>query len=102
MTERLVAHFALDNTEALLRKLGVDLRYVMGPSFMGQQMRVQQDGLVQDHWGVLRKPMTVQGTDRTARSWTWTYQHVHSSPLQAATSTDQIEDYPHWPTADLW
>jgi uroporphyrinogen decarboxylase len=74
----------------------------MGPSFVGQQLRVLGDGLIEDHWGVVRKPMTVQGTDRTGRPWTWTYQHAHSSPLQGACSVREIDDYPHWPSADMW
>jgi uroporphyrinogen decarboxylase len=102
VTERLLSHFGLSDKEALLQRLGVDLRYVMGPSFRGQQMRVHEDGLVQDHWGVLRKPMTVEGTDRTGRAWRWTYQHVHASPLQTATTLRELEQYPHWPGAELW
>ncbi len=102
VTERLVRHYGVADKEALLRLLGVDLRYVMGPSFVGLQMRVHDDGLVEDHWGVLRKAMTVQGTDRTGRPWTWTYQHVHRSPLQDATTVQEIERYAHWPSADQW
>ena len=102
VTDRLMQHFRAADKEALLCTLGVDLRYVMGPSFAGQQMRIHDDGLVEDHWGVLRKPMTVDGTDRAGRAWTWTYQHVHASPLQAATTLQEIEGYARWPTAELW
>jgi len=102
VTARLIRHYGVTDKEALMKALGVDLRYVMGPSFVGLQMRVHDDGLVEDHWGVLRKAMTVTGTDRTGREWTWTYQHVHSSPLQSATTIAEIEAYPHWPTAAQW
>ncbi|MBI5538349.1 MAG: hypothetical protein HY898_36840 [Deltaproteobacteria bacterium] len=102
VTDRLVRHYGVADKEALLTQLGVDLRYVMGPSYRGLQMRVHDDGLVEDHWGVLRKPMTVEGTDRVGRAWSWTYQHVHTSPLQSATTVAEIESYPHWPSADLW
>jgi len=102
VTERLLRHYGARDKEALLQTLGVDLRYVMGPSFVGLQMKKHDDGLVEDHWGVLRKPMTVEGTDRTGRAWTWTYQHVHRSPLESATSVAEIEAYGNWPSAELW
>ncbi|MCU0691732.1 MAG: hypothetical protein MUF54_10050, partial [Polyangiaceae bacterium] len=102
VTNRLMDHFGAPDKEALLCELGVDLRYVMGPSYVGLQMRTHDDGTVEDHWGVLRKPMTVDGTDRTGRRWTWTYQHVHVSPLQGATTVREIEAYAHWPLADQW
>ncbi len=102
VTERLLRHYGAPDKEALLQTLGVDLRYVMGPSFVGLQMKKHDDGLVEDHWGVLRKAMTVEGTDRTGRAWTWTYQHVHKSPLESATSVAEIEAYGNWPSSDLW
>lgn len=102
VTSRLLSHFALTEKETLLRELGVDTRYVMGPSYLGQQMKVHDDGIVEDHWGVLRRPMTVQGMDRTGRGWTWTYKHVHRSPLEAATTVREIEQYGRWPSADQW
>ena len=100
--ERMVQHFRVADREALLQRLGVDLRYVMGPSFAGQQLRVLDDGMVQDHWGVIRRPMTVEGVDRTGLAWSWTYRHVHRSPLEHATTLEEIESYEHWPTADMW
>lgn len=102
VTERLMAHHGLAEREDLLRLLQVDLRYVMGPSYAGQQFRVHDDGLVEDHWGVLRQPMTVSDVDRTGRAWSWTYRHLHRSPLEAMETASQIERYDHWPTADQW
>jgi uroporphyrinogen decarboxylase len=98
---RLLEHYQVEDREALLRRLGVDLRYVMGPSFEGQQLRVLPDGKVQDHWGVVRRFMTVDGVDRTGRQWTWTYKHVDRAPLEGASSVKEIEAH-EWPTADLW
>jgi uroporphyrinogen decarboxylase len=46
--------------------------------------------------------MTVEGTDRTGRKWTWTYQHVHVAPLERATTVRELEEYAGWPSADLW
>ena len=80
MTQRLVDRFDLADREELLRHLGVDLRYVTGP---GQEHRLREDGLYQDHWGVLRRPMTVEGLDRDGKAWSWTYKHLHQAPLAA-------------------
>jgi uroporphyrinogen decarboxylase len=102
VTDRLMAHHDLPNREALLRRLGVDLRYVMGPSFAGQQFRTHSDGLVEDHWGVLRRAMTVDGTDRVGRSWSWSYRHVERAPLEQAETVQEIERYEHWPSAEMW
>ena len=102
VTERLIQHFGVADREALLQRLEVDLRYVMGPSFAGQQFHVHHDGLVEDHWGVLRKPMTVNGTDRNGRDWSWTYRHLHRSPLAHLRMVQDIERYEHWPNADQW
>jgi uroporphyrinogen decarboxylase len=102
VTDRLIRATGVSCKEDLLQRLGVDLRYVMGPSYRGLQMRVHDDGLVEDHWGVLRKAMTVEGVDRTGRAWTWNYRHVHSSPLQTMTTVEEVERYAHWPAAEQW
>src|SRR3990170_2861207 len=99
--DQLIAHFGVANKEQLLQRLQVDLRYVMGPSFAGQQLRVHPSGLIEDHWGVLRQPVTVTGTDRNGRDWSWTYKHLHTSPLAACETVAQIEAYDHWPSADM-
>lgn len=98
---RLQAALGLPDKEALLSHLQVDLRYLAGPSFAGQQLRTLEDGLVADHWGVVRRPITVEGVDRTGRAWRWSYQHVARAPLERATSVAEIERHP-WPTAELW
>lgn len=102
VTDRLIEHFGLQDKEELLRRLNVDLRYFQGPSLVGQQQQTLDDGLVQDHWGVVRRTITVDGTDKLGRPWTWDYKHVHSSPLAASETVQQIEQYSSWPTADLW
>jgi len=102
VTDRLIEHYRVADREQLLRLLNVDLRYVMGPSFAGQQFRVHDDGLIQDHWGVLRKAMEVSGTDKNGRQWSWTYKHLHGPPLAGCDSVHKIEQYDRWPTADMW
>lgn len=97
VTQRLREHFGLPDRESLLRRLGIDLRYVEGPSYVGQSLRTHPDGSVEDLWGVRRRPRTVTGG-----SYTWTYQHVVRSPLQAAQTAGDIEAYDRWPSADWW
>ncbi|MBI5394177.1 MAG: hypothetical protein HZA91_02650 [Verrucomicrobia bacterium] len=102
VTDRLIAHYGVADEEALLRRLNVDLRYVMGPNLAGQQHATRADGIVEDYWGVQRQPMTVSGTDRTGRAWSWSYKHVHRSPLERMQTIEEIERYPKWPSADMW
>ena len=102
VTDRLIEHFGVADREQLLVRLGVDLRYVLGPSYAGQQLRVHDDGLIEDHWGVLREPMTVGGADKHGREWSWTYKHLHVSPLADCQTVRQVEQYANWPTAEMW
>jgi uroporphyrinogen decarboxylase len=95
---RLRGLLGVPDQESLLRALDVDLRYVSGPCAPGQ---TREDGLSVDHWGVPRRTMTVDGTDRTGRAWLWTYQHVDHPPLEAATTVKEIEEH-QWPSADRW
>ncbi len=102
ITDRLIEHYGVGDRGQLLARLGVDMRYVMGPSFAGQQFRVHDDGLIEDHWGVRREAMTVSGEDRTGRAWSWNYKHLHTAPLAECRTVADIEQYEHWPSADLW
>ena len=102
VTQGLMKHFGVTCKETLLQRLNVDLRYVMGPSFAGQQFRLRDDQLIEDHWGVLRRRMTVTGADRFDRPWSWTYKQLHQSPLATFQNVGEIESYDHWPTPDLW
>ena len=45
VTTRLPARYGLDHEEQLPRRLGVDLRYVMGPAFAGEQLRLRAETL---------------------------------------------------------
>ena len=97
ITERLMAHLRLPDTEALLRHLDVDLRTVAGPSYAGQEFRTHPDGTVDDLWGVRRRRMTVErGGTR------WPYKHVAQSPLEPMESAAEVDAYPHWPSPDWW
>lgn len=97
VTARLLRHCGLPDKEALLQHFGFDLRYVEGPSFVGQSWRAHADGSVEDLWGVRRRPVTVAGT-----GYTWTYQHVVEAPLAGAQTAAEADAYPRWPSPDWW
>ncbi len=97
VTERLLAHLRLPDREALLRHFGFDLRYVEGPSFVGQGLRRHDDGSVEDLWGVRRRAVSV-----ARREYQWTYQHVVQSPLAAAETPADVAAYARWPSPDWW
>jgi uroporphyrinogen decarboxylase len=86
----------------------VDLRYFNGPRLIVQKVPAyrraggaESDGLSFDHWGVGRKAETVSGSRRDGSSYTWSYKHLHASPLAGATTIQQIDEY-DWPDADMW
>jgi uroporphyrinogen decarboxylase len=97
VTRRLCEHFGFADVEWLLRHFDVDLRYVMGPSLRGQELRRYEDGSVEDLWGVRRVKKTV-ATD----SYAWAYMHVVQAPLAGAETVRDVENYSHWPSADWW
>lgn len=97
VTAALLEHLDLPDRESLLRHFGFDLRYVEGPSYVGQALRSYPDGSVEDLWGVRRQAKTVTGG-----GYQWTYQHVVQSPLEPAASVVEVEAYDRWPSADWW
>jgi uroporphyrinogen decarboxylase len=97
VSERLRRHFAIATHEDLLSRLGVDLRVVEGPSYVGQEMGAAQDGAAVDLWGVPRKPVTVGAGERAV-----TYMEVTRPPLAGATTVAEIEAYSHWPSPEWW
>ncbi len=97
VTGRLLSHFGLPDKEALLRRLGMDLRYVEGPAFVGQDLRRHEDGSTEDLWGVRRMEKSVARGDHQ-----WTYKHVVQAPLSRAQTVRDIDGYDRWPSADWW
>ncbi|MFH1741967.1 MAG: uroporphyrinogen decarboxylase family protein [bacterium] len=98
ITDALCDRLKLADKEALLCHFGVDLRYVRGPSYVGQSFRSFEDESVEDLWGVRRRTMR---TDMPT-GLTWSYKHVVESPLERMTSVAEIDAYGHWPSADWW
>jgi len=83
--------------EAIFRHFDVDLRYIPGPSYAGQEMKTYPGGIVEDLWGVKRKVIAVE-----REGFRWTYKHVVASPLADARTVSDVEHYPGWPHPDAW
>ncbi len=102
--DRLTAEWGLSEKEAVLERIGVDLRYFNGPTFIGEETHRLQTcatQIITDHWGVRRKLNTVTGARRDGTEYTWAYKHLVSSPLVGATTVAEIERH-NWPTAGMW
>jgi uroporphyrinogen decarboxylase len=97
VTDRLLNHFGFKDVEQLLHYFEVDFRYLTGPSYAGQELKKYEDGISADLWGVQRKTITVEQGNLK-----WNYKHVVQSPLETATTVQEIDQYPNWPSPDWW
>ncbi len=85
-------HLAVADDEALLRRLGCDIRLVRG-RYVGPPDTVGAPGVTaagKDFLGVVWKPVKNQFA---------TYNEIAFHPLAQATTVREIEDYP-WPSVD--
>ncbi|HOX08510.1 MAG TPA: uroporphyrinogen decarboxylase family protein [Planctomycetota bacterium] len=89
VTARLVRELAVADEEALLRKLGADLRY-LEPAYAGPKPERAADGSWRDIWGVWRKKVAYGGGS---------YDEVTVYPLAGMESAEQLETHP-WPKAE--
>ena len=90
---RLLSHFGFSSLEELLEHFEVDFRYIAGPEYIGPKLWESEDGsLKEDLWGVKRIKVELASGG--------TYWEVHDSPLAGASSPEEIEDYPGWPSPD--
>lgn len=80
--------------ENFLDKFDVDFRFIDGPKYIGPELNVSGD-IDEDIWGVKRKSVIVNLSGGTE-----TYKEVEFSPLETATTVEEIENYSHWPSAD--
>ncbi|HBO45488.1 MAG TPA: hypothetical protein DD670_16460 [Planctomycetaceae bacterium] len=94
--EKLLRHFGLTDREELLQKFDVDFRYVEGPRYVGPEPAVHADGSVEDHWGVPRVLVEVEGSEGAKSS----YREVLDFPLRGAETVENLIDYPKWPDPD--
>jgi uroporphyrinogen decarboxylase len=91
VTSRLVGELGVDGEEELLRKLGVDLRY-LAPAYVGPEPELGPDGSWRDIWGVWRRRVSYGGG---------AYDEVTVSPLAEAQGVDDLEAHT-WPGAELF
>lgn len=90
--KRLVSRYGLGNQEELLERYHVDFRYLDGPEYIGPPLVEHPDGTRDDHFGVPRRKVSYgKGTSEGS------YSEVARSPLEHATSVEEIEAYAHWP-----
>lgn len=94
---RLQQHYGFEDVEALRAFIGVDFRTLPGPSIAGLRRRQYDDGTVEDLWGVRRRVVAFGQGQQGG-----TYEEVAHSPLAGATSVQEIERYPGWPSPDWW
>lgn len=99
--QRLEEQLGLEDPEAVLQWADADLRTIDGPARKHSSQPVAPGDTTTDHWGVVRKAHTTSGTRRDGSTWTWTYKHLHKSPLAEATTVADIEAH-DWPSPDMW
>jgi len=78
--------------EEVLRRLGVDLRVIPGPRYVGPERPAGEDS-----WGVRRQAVSFGAGEGRG-----SYQELAWSPLAEMTTVEEIERYPGWPSADWW
>ena len=81
--------------DELLDAHGVDLRYIVGPSYVGPPLKRFPDGSTADLWGVRRRAVHVP-----AGAGAEDYQEVSHSPLAPAATPEEIDGYGGWPSPD--
>jgi len=92
VTAKLIEQYDFFSREELLQHFDVDFRYLEGPKYIGPEPVVRADGAKEDHFGVLRRPVSYGVGNRTG-----TYYEVAEYPLGKATSLEQIARYAKWP-----
>lgn len=95
VTARLLKHFGFNAKEELLRHFDVDFRYIDGPVYIGPPLVIKADGTKEDVFGVPRRQVAYGAGEQAG-----TYSEVACSPLQTASSLDEIEHYSKWPSAE--
>lgn len=93
--ERLEKRLGLRTREELLKALGVDVRYIAGPRYVGPELETDREGRQRDVWGVWRRRVTLRGA-----GWEQSYWEVVESPLARCESVAEIAAYPGWPSPD--
>jgi len=91
--KKLLAETCLSKND-FLDKFDVDFRYIAGPKYIGPELK-STGNISEDIWGVTRRAVEVNLSGGTE-----SYKEVENSPLKQMTTVEEIENYPHWPSAD--
>lgn len=75
----------------------VDFRYIAGPKYVGPPLESDRNGISVDIWGVPRKLVTLE-----VAGYLEHYKEVVEPPLLRASAVEDVEAYPHWPSADMF
>ncbi len=89
--KKLVSFFRLKNKEEVLKKLGIDIRYIF-PQYTGPELRSFPDGSKEDLWKIRRKEVQAGNT---------TYDEITYYPLAEASSIEDLEKF-DWPDPALF
>ncbi len=95
VTRRLLDRFGFSSEEELLQHFNVDFRYIDGPVYVGPEPAVRADGTKEDPFGVPRRRVSYGAGEQAG-----TYSEVAAFPLGDATSVEEIEHYPNWPSVE--
>jgi uroporphyrinogen decarboxylase len=88
---RLQSYLGIDDQEAVLRHLGIDLRHPRQP-YIGPESPVHADGSWSDAWGVRRRAVAHGGG---------VYHEIAGHPLAEIRDASELADYP-WPRPEWW
>ncbi len=88
---RLKQYLGIQDSEAVMRRLGIDLRHPRQP-YTGPPLRRFEDGSWCDAWGVRRKPVAHQGG---------AYDEFVEHPLVGVRDASELVAYP-WPRPEWW
>ena len=87
--DKLKAHFRTDSMDAVLEKLGVDLRVIDAP-YIGPELRTWPDGRFENMWGQIRKPVQNEAGS---------YMEAVEHPYAAFQSVEDVRNF-RWPKAE--
>jgi uroporphyrinogen decarboxylase len=87
----MVEHLRLEDYEALLRRLEIDVRR-LEPRYIGPPYRTFDDGVFEDYWGIRSKHLQAAHGSYDMHVWT---------PLWDAQSLEDLARHP-WPTPDIF
>ncbi len=88
---RLKRHMGIEDSEDVMRRLGIDLRHPRQP-YVGPPLVHHADGSWSDAWGVRRRPVAHQGG---------AYDEFVAHPLAGVKDASEIDSYP-WPNPEWW